>query len=636
MSTVPTTSTARPRIGRYVLLRKLGSGGQGTVYLARDDALEREVALKLVHADALTGLPAADALPDEARMAARMQHPNIVAIHDVGLFSKRPYLVFEYVPGRTMREVVAAEGAIRVGRALALMRPVLEAVAHAHERGVLHLDLTPGNVMLGAREVPRVMDFGLARLAGAVRDATAMPVGTLRYMAPEQLAEHPPGPQVDVRALALVLFELLTGRTAIGGRSVAQAIREIVTHDIDLSPIRNGAGMAPIAAFLSRALARDPAARHPDAVAMLHAFDEAFTARARIDTATDGGARPNQGTVEFLLRRMQRREDFPALSRSLAEINRMTSRESRTTAQQLATVVLRDFALTNKLLKLTNSAFYGVIAGEVRSVSHAISLLGFEQLRAIANSLTLFSHIKDRARSRALHELMVQSFTAGLIARHLAQREKMSNAEEAFICGMFQSLGETLTMFYFAEEYTDIRELAAQEGTSRAGAVRAVLGCDFATLGAAVAREWHFPTPIVDAIAGLPNETPVATPANETEQMRNTAVFADALCTLLGDGASADALAALQVRFRASIDLPPDALLGIAQAALEKLDAHCAVLGVETRTSPWCRAARECIEALRADGVEPRQVPEGTSHMPGAVPRALSQQGREVVVKLAT
>jgi len=612
----PKDAHTRPRIGRFRLVRKLGSGGQGTVYRAEDPTLERTVAIKVIHAHSVCGDLGPGELPHEARMAARLQHPNIVSIYDVGHVRGRPYLVFEFVEGRTFRELLAAEGAMPAPRALALMRPVIAGMAHAHERGVLHLDLGPGNVLLGARDVPRIMDFGLARLTGTVRDTTATPVGTLLYMAPEQLEEHPPGPQVDVRALALILYELLTGRSAIASRSLCHAVREICERDIDLDVIGTAPELGPVAEFLRPALARDPQARYASAAAMLQAFDEALAARRRIEAVA--GAPAARGTVEFLLRRMQRRKDFPALSRSLVEINRMTARESTATASQLANVVLRDFALTNRLLKLANSAFYGVLAGEVKSVSHAISLLGFEQLRVTANSLTLFSHIKDRTRSRALRELLVRSFVAGLIARHLARREHLDHAEEAFICGMFQTLGETLTMFYFGEEYADLLALAARGHLDRRDAAVQVLGCDFAALGAAVAREWRFPKLIVDAIAGLPDDGALEPPAGDGERLRDVAVLADALCEVLGRGAHGAAfavLAPLHARFRASIDADPALLARIAHAALEKLDAHAAILGIHTRTSAWCEAARACLAA-------PSPAPADEGHGATAQPAA--------------
>ncbi len=600
----PTRETsARPRIGRFELTRKVGRGGQGTVYSAEDPHLERRVAIKIIHSHSVHGNATSGALPDEARIAARLQHPNIVSIHDVGRYHGRPYLVFEYVEGRTFRQILETDGAVPARRALALMRPVLEGMAHAHERDVLHLDLSPGNILLSDRDVPRIMDFGLARLVNTVRDTTAVPVGTLLYMAPEQLEEKPLGAYTDVRSLGLILFEILAGRSAITGRTLTLAARQIVEEDIDLSPVDTGPDMAPVAQFLAGALARDPAARYANATAMLNAFDSALEARARLAAAT--AAEPARGTVEFLLRRMQRREDFPVLSRSLVEVNRMTSRESTATASQLAKVVLRDYALTNKLLKLANSAFYGVFAGEVKSVSHAISLLGFEQLRVTANSLTLFSHLKDRTRSAVLKELLIRSFMAGLLARHLAQREGMRNAEEAFICGMFQTLGETLTMFYFPEEHADIESLAARDHTGIDLAAREVLGIDYATLGAAVAREWRFPEDIVTAIAGLPEDGEVPPPAGDGERLRDVAVLVDRVCRILGRGpGGGPEFEALLVRFRNSVALDADALPALVAAALTRLDQHSGILGVDTRRSTWCGAARECIAKLMPEPVD--------------------------------
>jgi len=605
MSATSSDTPARPSVGRFVLSRKLGRGGQGTVYLADDPTLERRVAIKVIHAHAVSGALEPGELPNEARMAARMQHPNIVSIYDVGHFRKRPYLVFEFVEGRTFRDLLLNDGAMPARRALALMRPVIEGMAHAHERDVLHLDLGPGNILLSDRDIPRIMDFGLSQLVNSVRDTTALPVGTLLYMAPEQLEEKPPGPQADVRALGLIAFEMLTGNSAITSHTLISAVREICERNVDLSPLDGGPEMTPIVDFLGKALMRDPAARYENAVAMLQAFDAAMEARGRIEHGAQ--AQPVHGTVEFLLRRMQRRQDFPALSRSLVEINRMTSRDSNATASQVANVVLRDFALTNKLLKLANSAFYGVLAGEVKSVSHAISLLGFQQLRVTANSLTLFSHLKDRTKSRALGELLIRSFVAGLLARHLAQRDGLNVAEEAFICGMFQTLGEMLTMFYFAEEYTDIMELVEGGKLNKRQAAVQVLGADFSLLGAAVAEEWRFPKMYVDAIAGLPDDGAVTAPADDTERLRDVSVFADTLCETLGAGAHDRGPAvfdAVHQRFKASIGLEPSLLATLAESALDKLETYSSIIGINTKSSSWCRAARACIGAALPDETE--------------------------------
>ena len=591
---------------RFRVIRRIGRGGQGTVYEANDTLLGRVVAIKVVHADGVTCGGSREEFPREAKMAARLQHPNIIPIYDVGEYNGQPFLVFEFVQGRTFKEMVKSDGAMAPRRALALFRPVLEGMAHAHERGVLHLDLTPGNVLVGVRDVPRIMDFGLSQLMNTVRDTTMMPVGTLLYMAPEQFEERPPGPHTDVRSLGLILFELLTGRTAITARTLAAAAHEITGRDIDLSPVVSSSEMAPVAEFLEGAVHRDPDLRYPSATAMLVAFDVAMEARREAQESV--AEAPSRSTVDFLLRRMKRREDFPALSQSLVEINRLTASDSNATANQLSNVVLRDFALTNKLLKLANSSYYGSMAGEVKSVSHAISLIGFEQLRLTANSVTLFSHISDRAQSAALQDLLIRSFVAGLLARHLAQRHKLRNAEEAFICGMFQTLGEILTRFYFGEEHVDIEALVESEGLSPAAASRRVLGIDYATLGAAVAREWHFPDDIVDAIAGLADDAPVPEPADASQRLRDAAVMADGICRILGEAPQDDpgaAFEALRERFVASIPLDALELIEVARAAFQKLLQFAPILGIQTRDSSWCACAGRCIErvAFEAEAV---------------------------------
>jgi eukaryotic-like serine/threonine-protein kinase len=298
---------------------------------------------------------------------------------------------------------------------------------------------------------------------------------------------------------------------------------------------------------------------------------------------------------------MQRREDFPALSGSLVEISCLTADHSNATTAQLANVVLRDYALTNKLLKLANSSFYGALVSEVKNISHASGLIGFEQLRITANSLTLFSHIKDRAKSNTLSEMLIRSFVAGLLARHLAQWQKLNGAEEAFICGMFQSLGETLTMFYFAEEHQDIEDERHKGQISGAQAAKSVLGISYAQLGAAIAREWRFPARIVNAIDGVEEDIEVPAPANDGELLRNIACFADRFCQILGHGHSAsygvEAMHALQLQFRHSLSMEPGLLPKLASTALDRLDQHATILGINSKRSSWCKAARQCIES---------------------------------------
>ncbi|HWM07919.1 MAG TPA: serine/threonine-protein kinase, partial [Solirubrobacteraceae bacterium] len=239
--------------GRYRLGRRLGSGGFGTVYAAHDARLDREVALKLIPAHG----PAPERAQREALAAARLHHPGIVAVFDAGDDPEGRYLVSELVHGRTL-DALERDGALsdrdvlRVGLALA------EALGHAHERGVIHRDVKPQNVIVpdepdGARA--KLTDFGVAHLAGdAPLTRTGDVVGTLAYMAPEQAAGERVDERADLYSLALVLYEALAGSNPVRGASPAATARLVGTA---LPPLRGRRRdlPAPLCAAIDQALA---------------------------------------------------------------------------------------------------------------------------------------------------------------------------------------------------------------------------------------------------------------------------------------------------------------------------------------------------------------------------------------------
>ena len=188
------------------------------------------------------------------------------------------------------------------------------------------------------------------------------------------------------------------------------------------------------------------------------------------------------------MRADDREADFPSTSRVLNDINRLTGDASGSSAAKLANVILRDYALTNKLLKLVNSAFFAG-GGEISNVSRAIVVLGVQKVRSIANSLAYFGNMGGNGND-TLRDAMVRSFLSGLLARHLVQRSKRGDPEEGFICGLFQNLGENLTAYYFPEDHAEIRELAAGSQGDVASGSNRVIGVGFAELGVEVARVW--------------------------------------------------------------------------------------------------------------------------------------------------
>jgi eukaryotic-like serine/threonine-protein kinase len=199
--------------GRYRLEGAVGRGGMAAVYLARDGELDRRVAIKLL-AEHLAGDETARArFLREARLAARLAHPNVVRVYDAGEDRGRPYIVMEYVEGETLAELLARRGRLPPGEAVGLALQACRGLEHAHSRGLVHRDIKPGNLLLAAEGTLKITDFGIARAAeGTALTQPGTVLGTAAYLAPEQTAGEKVTAAADLYALGAVLYELLAGR----------------------------------------------------------------------------------------------------------------------------------------------------------------------------------------------------------------------------------------------------------------------------------------------------------------------------------------------------------------------------------------------------------------------------------------
>ncbi|HMV69766.1 MAG TPA: serine/threonine-protein kinase, partial [Myxococcota bacterium] len=214
-------SEAQRTIGRYRLGRELGRGGMGVVFDAYDPDLDRPVALKLMAGGRFGDPTAVRRFLAEARAVARLSHPDIVPVLDIGESQDGPFFTMARIEGRTLTEELASRGRIPWRQATAWLVRVARALHHAHTRGIVHRDVKPGNVMLEAGTEPRVLDFGLALDVDRTTTVTVGVIGTPAYMAPEQAAGERGrvGPRTDVYALGVMLHELLSGEPAFHGRS---------------------------------------------------------------------------------------------------------------------------------------------------------------------------------------------------------------------------------------------------------------------------------------------------------------------------------------------------------------------------------------------------------------------------------
>lgn len=282
-------------VGRYRLERQLASGGMGAVWIARDRLLVREVAVKLLPRLFVTDAAADQRFQREARAMGRLQHPNVVAIYDIGSADlgsgeETPFLVMELIRGRSLDQIIK-DGPLSARMAVGIAVQVAKAFSAAHRAGVVHRDLKPSNIMISDEGHAKVLDFGLARLVQAGGHSSevtlttpGMVLGSCPYMAPEQALGDHVGAQADIFSFGAVLYEMVSGRRAFSGATPVQVLQSVIK--CQFPPLNESApGLSPaLAAIIERCLEKDPGRRYPGAEALVRDLD-AFLGSSRPEDA---------------------------------------------------------------------------------------------------------------------------------------------------------------------------------------------------------------------------------------------------------------------------------------------------------------------------------------------------------------
>ena len=516
-------------LGRFELRKILGQGAQSTVWLAFDPRMEREVAIKVMRPGSGSDPQALVQWLEEARSVGRVKHPNIVPVYEADIQDHQPYLVFEYVAGTPLDQILKKRGALPPQEAVALMLDVLDAVAVAHAANVVHRDLKPSNVLVDNAGRARVMDFGIAaRIPDRNSTDPVVPSGgTIGYLSPEAANGAVPAASMDIFSAGVVLAELLTGKPLIDEPDPYRSMYRVAHEQLVLPDEMNVDVDDRLRAIVQRALARDPLQRFPTA----QAFQTELEQWAKPAAAHGEAESNNSSTLDFLLRRMRHKSDFPALSDSVLRIQNMANSDTES-VNSVTNEILKDVALTNKLLRIVNSANYAH-RGSINTVSRAVNLVGFNGIRNMALSLVLLEHMQDKAHAGQLKEEFLRSLMAGSIGGELCPGS--GESEEAFIGSMFQNLGRLLVQFYFPEEANQVRKLvqAAREPVSETVASVNVLGLTFEELGLGIAKAWGLPTSMQRCMRKPTGAVPSKVPADAGERIRWIALAANEIADVL-------------------------------------------------------------------------------------------------------
>ena len=579
------TATLPRRVGRFQIIKLLGKGGQGAVYFAHDPQLQRPVALKTIRLEKQTP-QALQALVDEARTVSSLQHRNIVTVYDLVQEEGQQYMVMEYVEGRTLAQMLTGEPLDKL-QAIELTCQVLDGLAYAHGKRVLHCDIKPANIMIDPHGTARIMDFGIAQQPGQAGQGK----GTPGYMAPEAVAGKSLGEAADVFACGLILYEMLAGRAAASGDNVFAIMHSIANEPFAAPSTLNPEVDEKLDNIVQRALLKDPADRFTNADSFrqaLRQYLQPAPAPAAVDEA--GGA---SGTLDFLLRRIRHKSDFPALSQAISAINRITNADAES-LHTLSATILKDFSLTNKLLRLVNSATYSQFGGTISTISRAVVILGFDTVRNLAITLVLFEHLQNKNQAIHLRNEIIQSFFCGLTARIIDQKLGGRVQEESFICAVFHNLGRLLATFYLYDEAVEIRK-QVKSGTAENRAALAVLGLTYEELGIGIAQAWNFPEKMVQSMARLPDER-VKKPQTGIDRLKVVSGLAGDLVQLAASGETAERgrqLAVLAQRYGPALPFSESDLKRLVDEAVQEFAREAAIYGVNAARSEVLRNARQ-------------------------------------------
>lgn len=239
----------------------------------------------------------------------------------------------------------------------------------------------------------------------------------------------------------------------------------------------------------------------------------------------------NYVTVKQLITRMQKEKSFPTISQHITELNSKAAPNSESSANELAALILRDYSLTSRLLKVSNSAMYGQFSGTISTISRAVVVLGFEQVQLTAAGLIFFEHLQDKSKSHYVKEAVLSAFLSGILARDLAKNMSLEGWETFYIGAMFHNFGRLLTMNYFSAEFAAYQQLQATEKLDEETAGRRALGVSFTELGIGVAKSWCLPDQIIISMK-LPQEGELKEDIKKVNHQQVLPRFANELCDI--------------------------------------------------------------------------------------------------------
>lgn len=291
---------------------------------------------------------------------------------------------------------------------------------------------------------------------------------------------------------------------------------------------------------------------------------------------------------------MRHKGDLPAFSQHVVEINKKLSSLHSinfSSAGELSNVILKDMSLTNKLLKVVNSSYYGNVSGKVTTISRAVFLLGAEKVRLAAASLMILEHMQGKSQTDELKDAALSSFLSGVIARNVAEKMMYGAKEEVFICALLHNLGKHLVICYFPEEYQEIKNLMASKGADEQTASKMILGVSYSELGVGITKSWGFPESITDSMEVIRDATDKAS-ESEFGILKSISNYANELCATVSEEDPSkrdELLKAISVKYQLTVSFAPQISMNFINDAATNVGQYADILQIKPSGSPLLR-----------------------------------------------
>ena len=566
----------KQQFGRFEIKELLGDGAMGKVYRAHDPTLKRDVAIKVIkfpenlHTGHVNKMK--QDLLKEARLAACLSHPGIVQVYDVDEQNNNPFLVLELISGTLLSQFIKDKGYLDILTAQSIFSNLLSAMAYAHDRGIIHLDLKPANIILEQGMQPRIMDFGIAHSASELMGSNVEIAGTPLYMSPEQIGGKNVDPRSDVYSLGVILYQMLSGRLPFFSKNFNNLRESIINKLHTPLQVYKADLPKPYVEFIDRALGKIPADRFDSAISMHEEFkkctEEINSSKKHRDDARLTG-KAKQNALYFITQRMKRKGDFPAASEYIVELTSKI-RSKNASSQHVAQTILKDVSLTNRVLRIANSAYYKGLGEPVTTISRAVVMLGMNAILNMASALTIFEHFLKGSDTDELKNQVLQAILTALYAREIADKIKSINSEEPFICGMLHHLGILIVSFYFPEEQKAINSLMLDEKMDKEKASRKIMRLSYTDLSQAVSDSWGLPELIKNGIIRMnPDRKGPLKDKIETMQCITSYAYELSHAAMITDTSKRIYFARLARRFEDKISITPEDLEIITNNSLQ-------------------------------------------------------------------